>query len=89
MSDLLKRLELASCHPVHGGDVMEAIDHIEVLQHEVDMWRKHVVELEAILQRVEEAGHAAHISWNASKDYNLGWKDCRDQIEEALAGDKV
>jgi len=48
VSDLLKRLELASCHPVHGGDVMEAIDRIAALEAEnnelqawVDGYREH------------------------------------------------
>ena len=31
------------------------LKRIEVLEHEVDMWRKHVPELEATIQRMEQS----------------------------------
>jgi len=37
--------------------------HIEVLQHEVDMWRKHVVELEATIGRVIPGTPATESDW--------------------------
>ena len=38
----------------HGLLPEQAIDRIEVLQHEVDMWRKHVPELEATIRQTKE-----------------------------------
>jgi len=63
---------------------LELVAKIEVLEHEVDMWRKHVPELEAAIRRVRDVGFDVHPSWGSSDDFYRGWKACRKQIEEAL-----
>jgi hypothetical protein len=38
MIDLMKRLESAACHAVHGGDVQEAIDRIRLLVEAIESY---------------------------------------------------
>jgi hypothetical protein len=38
MTDLMDRLELAACHAVHGGDVLDAIDYINQLVEAIESY---------------------------------------------------
>jgi len=53
VSDLIIRLRYAAQGELFGDTLLEeAADRIEVLELEVDMWRKHVVGMEATIARM-------------------------------------
>jgi len=57
-------------------------DRIEVLEHEVAMWRKHVPELEATIKRVKEVRHEMDYADPKSRNH---WKS---QLDKALQEQK-
>jgi len=89
--------KLNPCCPTCGADPERLTDRIAELEEtnraykeawSVNILTDRIVELEATIRRAESIGHVVHSSWSASDDYKLGWKDCLEQIEEALGETK-
>ena len=44
-----------------------------------------VERLKAKLKRILNIKYDTHKSWNCDKDFNAGWKACREQIDDSIA----
>ena len=63
----LKQVNQSGYNKGYLAGKRDSADRIEVLQHEVDMWRKHVVELEAELTQERKDLHEAWDLYQAAK----------------------
>jgi hypothetical protein len=44
-----------------------------------------IIELEAQQKAVCNIGYETHESWGCNKEFNAGWKACREQIDDSIA----
>ena len=79
-----KRSELKDRLLVEEKENERCFEEIQDLEAKVKEQQAAIERDQAKLKRVKEVGFETHPSWGCSKEFNDGWKACREQVQEAI-----
>lgn len=80
--------ELQADIQIWKHDNISLSTRLKELEEDRDNWKRAakvhartVLSQEARLECIQNIGHEVHSSWNTSKEFANGWRECRKQID--------
>ena len=77
--DYLEELETQECENCAALEF-----DVDRLRESEKFFAEKCGDLETQIEVVKDVGFETHPSWGCSKEFNDGWKACREQVQEAI-----